>query len=101
MWMFFLLKVFLLNMQVEFVDATMGTNVPKQFIPAVEKGFRMMVNKGLLSGHKIAGVRFTIQDGANHIVDSNEISFILAAQGAMKQVIVFFLIKSLTTAWEK
>ena len=98
--MFFLLKVFLLNMQVEFVDATMGTNVPKQFIPAVEKGFRMMVNKGLLSGHKIAGVRFTIQDGANHIVDSNEISFILAAQGAMKQVIVFFLIKSLTTAWE-
>ena len=99
--MFFLLKVFLLNMQVEFVDATMGTNVPKQFIPAVEKGFRMMVNKGLLSGHKIAGVRFTIQDGANHIVDSNEISFILAAQGAMKQVIVFFLIKSLTTAWEK
>ena len=70
----------------EFVDATMGTNVPKQFIPAVEKGFRMMVNKGLLSGHKIAGVRFTIQDGANHVVDSNEISFILAAQGAVKQV---------------
>jgi len=74
------------NTKVEFVDATMGTNVPKQFIPAVEKGFRMMVNKGLLSGHKIAGVRFTIQDGANHVVDSNEISFILAAQGAVKQV---------------
>merc|ERR1712136_410460 len=74
------------NTKVEFVDATMGTNFPKQFIPAVEKGFRMMVNKGLLSGHEIAGVRFTIQDGANHIVDSNEISFILAAQGAMKQV---------------
>jgi len=73
------------NTKVEFIDATMGTNVPKQFVPAIEKGFKMMVNKGLLSGHKIAGVRFTVQDGANHIVDSNEISFILAAQGAMKQ----------------
>ena len=73
----------------EFVDETVGTNVPKQFIPAVEKGFRMMVDKGLLSGHKIAGVRFIIRDGAHHIVDSNEISFILAAQGAVKEVGIF------------
>lgn len=72
--------------QVEFRDETMGTNVPKNLIPAVEKGFRMMVDKGLLSGHKIAGVRFVIEDGNHHIVDSNEISFILAAQGAVKQV---------------
>ena len=64
----------------------MGTNVPKTFIPAIEKGFRMMVEKGQLSGHKIAGIRFTVRDGAHHIVDSNEISFILAAQGAIKQV---------------
>lgn len=64
----------------------MGTNVPKPFIPAIEKGFRMMVDKGMLSGHKIAGVRFIVRDGAHHIVDSNEISFILAAQGAVKEV---------------
>lgn len=70
----------------EFVDETVGTNVPKSFIPAIEKGFRMMVDKGLLSGHKIAGVRFIVRDGAHHIVDSNEISFILAAQGAVKEV---------------
>ena len=72
----------------EFVDETVGTNVPKPFIPAIEKGFRMMVEKGLLSGHKIAGIRFIVKDGAHHIVDSNEISFILAAQGAVKEVLV-------------
>ncbi|XP_045029557.1 elongation factor G, mitochondrial isoform X2 [Daphnia magna] len=74
------------NTKVEFVDETVGTNVPKPFIPAIEKGFRMMTDKGLLSGHKIAGVRFIIRDGAHHIVDSNEISFILAAQGAVREV---------------
>lgn len=73
----------------EFVDETVGTNVPKPFIPAIEKGFRMMVDKGLLAGQKIAGVRFIIKDGAHHIVDSNEISFILAAQGAVKEVCRF------------
>jgi elongation factor G len=73
---------------VEFVDQTVGTNVPKPFIPAIEKGFRMMVEKGLLSGHKIAGIRFIVKDGAHHIVDSNEISFILAAQGAVKEVLM-------------
>lgn len=43
-----------------------------------------MCEKGLLSGHKIAGIHFRLQDGAHHIVDSSEYSFFLAAQGAMK-----------------
>ncbi|XP_066939841.1 elongation factor G, mitochondrial [Macrobrachium rosenbergii] len=68
-----------------FQDETMGTNVPKQFIPAIEKGFKQMCEKGSLTGHKVSGVRFRLQDGDNHMVDSNEISFIMAACGAMKQ----------------
>ncbi|CAG0899092.1 unnamed protein product [Darwinula stevensoni] len=73
------------NTTIEFQDDTVGTNVPKQFVPAIEKGFRMMAEKGLLSGHKISGVRFHLLDGAHHIVDSNEIAFISAAQGAVRQ----------------
>lgn len=70
----------------EFEDATTGTNVPKQFVPAVEKGFRIACEKGSLIGHKVTGVRFVLQDGAHHAVDSSDYSFQLAAEGAVKQV---------------
>lgn len=73
------------NTNLDFVDETSGPNVPKQFIPAIIKGFKMMSEKGLYSGHRISGVRMRLLDGAHHIVDSSELAFILATQGAIKQ----------------
>lgn len=74
------------NTVLEFVDDTMGTNVPKQFVPGVEKGFREMAERGMLSGHKLSGIRFRLQDGGHHIVDSSELAFMMAAHGAVKDV---------------
>uniref|UniRef100_A0A0A9ZGU0 Elongation factor G, mitochondrial n=1 Tax=Lygus hesperus TaxID=30085 RepID=A0A0A9ZGU0_LYGHE len=75
-----------MNTQLIFKDETSGPNVPKQFIPGVKRGFLEMSEKGLLSGHKLSGLCLRLQDGAHHIVDSSELAFFLAAQGAIKQV---------------
>ncbi|CAD6209708.1 GSCOCG00010808001-RA-CDS [Cotesia congregata] len=74
------------NTQIVFQDATVGTNVPKQFVPGIEKGFRLMCEKGSLTGHKVAGIKIILKDGAHHIVDSSEYAFQLAGQGAIRQV---------------
>ncbi|KAK5646202.1 hypothetical protein RI129_004666 [Pyrocoelia pectoralis] len=74
------------NTSLEFVDETVGTNIPKPFIPGVKRGFMIMSEKGLLSGHKLSGLKFRLIDGLHHIVDSSEHAFCLAAQGAVKDV---------------
>ncbi|KAJ3196287.1 Elongation factor G, mitochondrial [Irineochytrium annulatum] len=68
----------------EFENATVGMNVPHQFIPAIEKGFRDGVEKGAQIGAIVNNVRFVIEDGLAHAVDSSELAFRLAALYAFK-----------------
>lgn len=74
------------NTKIVFKDRTVGTNIPKPMVPGVERGFRLMCEKGLLSGHKLSGVCFRLIDGAHHIVDSSELAFMMAGQGAVREV---------------
>ncbi|XP_003738439.1 elongation factor G, mitochondrial [Galendromus occidentalis] len=73
------------NTQLEFIDATVGTNIPKNYVPSIKKGFLLMCEKGCLIGQKISGVTFRLIDGEHHIVDSSDLAFSMAAQGAIKQ----------------
>lgn len=64
----------------EFVDAVVGGAVPKQFIPAVEKGLKEAVNKGVLAGYPMVNLKCTLFDGKYHPVDSKEVAFVSAAK---------------------
>ncbi len=72
----------------EFVDETVGGCVPKQFIPAVEKGLRECMEKGPLAGCKCQNIKATLYYGSYHAVDSDEMSFKIAASLAFKKGIV-------------
>ncbi|MEO5769544.1 MAG: elongation factor G [Polyangia bacterium] len=63
----------------EFVDDIVGGSIPREFIPACDKGFREAIKKGPLIGFPIVGVRCVINDGQSHPVDSSEIAFRTAA----------------------
>jgi elongation factor G len=69
----------------EFVDAIVGGVVPGRFIPAVEKGLKEIMTRGILTGSKVIDVRVTLFDGTYHAVDSDEVSFKLAASQAFKK----------------
>ncbi|MCX6170721.1 MAG: elongation factor G [Ignavibacteriales bacterium] len=69
----------------EFVDAIVGGVVPGRFIPAVEKGLKEIMAKGILTGSKVVDVRVTLFDGTYHAVDSDEVSFKIAASQAFKK----------------
>ena len=62
------------------MDAVVGGAVPKQFIPAVEKGLKEAVKKGVLAGYPVTDIKCTLFDGKYHPVDSKEIAFISAAK---------------------
>lgn len=73
------------NTTVEFADKTVGTNVPKNFIPAIKKAFLQCCEKGFLSGHKVVGVKMVLCDGAHHEVDSSDWAFHQAACAAFEE----------------
>jgi len=75
------------NTKIEFVDGTIGMNIPKNFIPSIEKGFYEACDRGMLTGHKMCGFKFILEDGAHHAVDSSELAFRLAAIGAVRQAV--------------
>lgn len=66
----------------EFVDRVVGGVIPSQFIPAVEKGVREVLQEGAISGHPLQDVRVTVYDGKHHSVDSKEIAFVQAGKRA-------------------
>ena len=72
--------------EVEFVDETKGGVIPRQFMPAVEKGFMSVRDKGRLIGFPVVNVRIVVNDGDSHTVDSSDIAFQEAARGAWRQV---------------
>lgn len=69
----------------EFEEDIFGGSVPKQYIPAVEKGIRESMTKGILAGYPVTNIKATLYDGSYHDVDSSEMAFKLAANIAFKK----------------
>ncbi len=70
---------------IEFESKVTGGNVPREYWPAVEKGFRLSVVKGPLAGYQLLDVKFTLKDGGFHAVDSSAIAFEIASKAAYRQ----------------
>ena len=69
----------------EFVDEVVGGTVPRNFIPAVEKGLREAIHEGVLAGFPVIKLRATLYDGSSHAVDSSEMAFKMAASIAFRK----------------
>ena len=68
----------------QFINEVKGGNVPKEFIPSVQKGFQDCLKAGVLGGYPVTGLKVTLTDGSFHPVDSDQLSFELAARNAFK-----------------
>jgi elongation factor G len=71
----------------EFVDDVVGGAIPNQFIPAVEKGVRQVLNEGAVAGFPLQDVRVMVYDGKHHSVDSKEVAFIAAGRRAFQNAV--------------
>jgi elongation factor G len=72
----------------EFVDAVKGGVIPRQFLPAVEKGVLQAMESGPVAGFPMQDVRVTVHDGKSHPVDSKEIAFIVAGRKAFRDAVL-------------
>ncbi len=68
-----------------FNTSVVGGNVPKEFFPAIEKGFKSMMEEGPLAGFPVLDVEIDVYDGGYHAVDSSAVAFEIAAKGAFRQ----------------
>ncbi|HEY5702708.1 MAG TPA: elongation factor G [Gammaproteobacteria bacterium] len=66
----------------EFVDKVVGGVIPRQFIPAVEKGIAQAIDEGVIAGYPLCDLRVTVYDGKHHSVDSKEVAFVAAGKKA-------------------
>jgi elongation factor G len=80
----------------EFENKVVGGKIPREFIPAVDKGFQEQMTKGLLIGFPVVGVKAVLTDGAYHEVDSSEMAFRICAMAAFRE----FYFKAKPTALE-
>jgi elongation factor G len=69
-----------------FIDNVTGGRIPKNYIPAVEKGFRNMLAKGPVAGFPVVRLKIELEDGSYHDVDSSDMAFMLAAQGCFREI---------------
>ena len=68
----------------QFIDEVKGGNVPKEFIPSVEKGFKSAMANGVLAGYEVPSLKVTLKDGSFHPVDSDQLSFEICARQAFR-----------------
>ncbi len=73
------------ELEYEFLDEVKGGNIPREFIPSVEKGFKAAMAEGVLAGFPLDGLKVRLFDGSFHAVDSDQLSFELAAKIAFKE----------------
>ncbi|WP_317896921.1 elongation factor G [Aurantibacillus circumpalustris] len=71
----------------QFVNEITGGNIPREFIPAVEKGFKASLNNGVLAGYPLVGMKVVLTDGSYHAVDSDALSFEIAAKTAYREAL--------------
>ncbi len=70
-----------------FVDDTFGGSVPKQFMPAIEKGVKSVMSDGAIAGYPMYNIKVTVYDGKHHAVDSKEIAFMTAGKKAFIEAV--------------